>query len=620
MKFHRFLAALGAMAVAAILSAEDPNQLTENDSRMEIAPPGGEFVWVDLDRDGLRDALSLPHSGPLQAFRNLGDGELEDVTRTSGLGAQLGVRVAAACDFDRDQMTDLLLVGPSRSLKLYRQTGALTFEDVTVEFGLPLELPAWHAKWLDYDQDGWLDLQVSAAVNEKLFRNVLGEGFVAVEFGLNEHVARVTSSDQSPTASTDTSHSTVTGYIPIPGAAGGVVGTPGGSTLATGPPSISVPCAGAVEDSANPGICIDASTTPQLGSLYPISQELFVDDATGNVGIGTTSPSEVLEVAGTIRGVANDPQALYVENSTPAISGGGTAIYGTSRGAAPTAQFKKTIGPGLVLEALGTLDNGLSVDYAGATTVTSGLDTTLSLVQLGNSAIFRADNGSGEVFKIRNAGGIVSTADQTGLSSAAVVGVNTNTGSANAIFGESSGTGTTAYFRQNGTGSIIKGENPSGNAVFRVTNTGRVVTSALEITGGGDLVEGFGSSEGILVPGTVVVIDPENEGQLLSSSVTYDRRVAGVVSGAGGVNHGIRMGQEDVLDGENLIAMTGRVYARCSAENGSIEAGDLLTTSSLAGHAMKATDAGQSFGAVIGKAMGSLDEGTGLVLVLVNLQ
>jgi hypothetical protein len=46
----------------------------------------------------------------------------------------------------------------------------------------------------------------------------------------------------------------------------------------------------------------------------------------------------------------------------------------------------------------------------------------------------------------------------------------------------------------------------------------------------------------------------------------------------------------------------------------------MLTTSDIPGHAMKATDRELAYGAVIGKAMTALDEGTGLVLVLVNLQ
>jgi hypothetical protein len=46
----------------------------------------------------------------------------------------------------------------------------------------------------------------------------------------------------------------------------------------------------------------------------------------------------------------------------------------------------------------------------------------------------------------------------------------------------------------------------------------------------------------------------------------------------------------------------------------------MLTTSDLAGHAMKVQDHAKAQGAILGKAMSKLDEGTGLVLVLVTLQ
>ena len=139
------------------------------------------------------------------------------------------------------------------------------------------------------------------------------------------------------------------------------------------------------------------------------------------------------------------------------------------------------------------------------------------------------------------------------------------------------------------------------------------------ITGGADIVEGFDSREA-LEPGTVVAIDPVNAGDLIASSERYDRKVAGIVSGANGVNPGLRLGQDGVLDGEFPVAMSGRVWVKASAENGTIQPGDRLTTAALAGHAMKATDADLWDGAVIGKAMSALDAETGLVLVLVNLQ
>ena len=62
------------------------------------------------------------------------------------------------------------------------------------------------------------------------------------------------------------------------------------------------------------------------------------------------------------------------------------------------------------------------------------------------------------------------------------------------------------------------------------------------------------------------------------------------------------------------------VFPQASAEAGAIRPGDLLTTSATPGHAMRASDRERRSGAVIGKAMGALEQGTGLVLVLVNLQ
>ncbi len=144
--------------------------------------------------------------------------------------------------------------------------------------------------------------------------------------------------------------------------------------------------------------------------------------------------------------------------------------------------------------------------------------------------------------------------------------------------------------------------------------------SVVEVRGA-DVAEGFDQTDGSSAePGTVMVIDEANPGNVKPSATAYDRKVAGIISGAGGVRPGLKLTQDGVADGNNLIAMAGRVYAKVSAENGSIAPGDLLTTSNTAGHAMKATDTEISHGAVIGKAMTELKEGTGLVLVLVNLQ
>ncbi|MHC1725500.1 MAG: hypothetical protein AB9866_05720 [Syntrophobacteraceae bacterium] len=155
--------------------------------------------------------------------------------------------------------------------------------------------------------------------------------------------------------------------------------------------------------------------------------------------------------------------------------------------------------------------------------------------------------------------------------------------------------------------------------------TGRVTTPVLEITGGADLSEKFTvKSVDALpapAPGMVVSINPESPGSLMISSTAYDRKVAGIVSGAGGVNPGMLMSQHGTeADGTSPVALTGRVYCRADASVGSIEPGDLLTTAHTPGHAMKVIDHTKAQGAVLGKAMTGLRGGQGLVLVLVTLQ
>jgi len=148
---------------------------------------------------------------------------------------------------------------------------------------------------------------------------------------------------------------------------------------------------------------------------------------------------------------------------------------------------------------------------------------------------------------------------------------------------------------------------------------GRTKTSVLEITGGSDLAEPFEISDIDSLPkGSLVVIDKNHPGKLKQSTQAYDNCVAGVISGAGGINPGLTLSQEDKFTGGQHVALTGKVYALATTSNGPIEPGDLLTTSNVPGHAMKATDRERAFGAVIGKAMSGLTTGEGLVLVLIQ--
>ena len=100
----------------------------------------------------------------------------------------------------------------------------------------------------------------------------------------------------------------------------------------------------------------------------------------------------------------------------------------------------------------------------------------------------------------------------------------------------------------------------------------------------------------------------------------YDKRVVGVLSGAGSYKPGIIMDKQNSCLHRKPIAMMGKVYCKVNADIASIETGDLLTTSSISGYAMKATDPFKAFGSVIGKALKPLKEGKGLVPILVALQ
>lgn len=191
---------------------------------------------------------------------------------------------------------------------------------------------------------------------------------------------------------------------------------------------------------------------------------------------------------------------------------------------------------------------------------------------------------------------------------------------------------------ENNDGGDIRLNNRDGvetcqlDADYSGSGESRLRVDVVEILGGADLSEQFdvrpapsssrGDDEPIEAqPGMVVSIDPQHLGELIVSTTAYDRTVAGIVSGAGGVKPGLLMGQRNTAaNGKHAVALTGRVWVRATDAGGAIRPGDLLTTSNLPGTAMKVADHDRAQGAIIGKAMSPLDADEGLVLVLVGLQ
>ena len=158
---------------------------------------------------------------------------------------------------------------------------------------------------------------------------------------------------------------------------------------------------------------------------------------------------------------------------------------------------------------------------------------------------------------------------------------------------------------------------PTGGVAIEAN--GLVKVKTLQILGGADLAERF-EVEGSPEPGTVLRIHETRPGSLRVCDEPYCARVAGVVSGANDLAAGIELGRDGNGAHSVPVALSGRVWVRCDAAAGAIHAGDLLTTAAHAGHAMRASDRGRAQGAILGKAMTSLETGAGLVLVLVSLQ
>ncbi len=119
-------------------------------------------------------------------------------------------------------------------------------------------------------------------------------------------------------------------------------------------------------------------------------------------------------------------------------------------------------------------------------------------------------------------------------------------------------------------------------------------------------------------PGTVMVLDGGD--RLRPCCTAYDRKVAGIVSGAGSFRPGIVLDRKPTRAHGVAVALMGKVFCKVDATYAAIDVGDLLTSSPTPGYAMKAADPARAFGAVIGKALQPLVNATGLILVLVALQ
>lgn len=157
------------------------------------------------------------------------------------------------------------------------------------------------------------------------------------------------------------------------------------------------------------------------------------------------------------------------------------------------------------------------------------------------------------------------------------------------------------FFDENSAIAAIEG-NGSGGVTYK--------------TSGADFAEMLPAQEDV-EPTDVLVIDAD--GRLARSTESYQLTVVGVHSSAPGFIGGGTTEEDEPSNGDVPLAVVGVVPVKVSAENGAIQPGDLLVTSDIPGHAM-AAGADPPQGTVIGKALEGLENGTGVIRILVILQ
>jgi hypothetical protein len=363
-----------------------------------------------------------------------------------------------------------------------------------------------------------------------------------------------------------------------------------------------------------------------IGAAPPNGSTNFAIRGDGYVGIGTAQPSARLSVV-----LPNTTEIGNIAHSSTLLTSSGS--LGTTPGEVALASFGLKVGNDLsfgvraIRTAAGTDWNstaiGLGMDVddtprAGAAlflhangNVGIGTSAPVSVLEAAKSA----PGALGPALTLTNTGG--------GANSAVAVDFNTFPESYTGGYNPSSRI--EALDDGNFANDIVFLSNqpgkPSNGLVerMRITSAGNVTVPGDILLTGADCAEYFDVTEGrALEPGTVIVID--QDGAIRESHHAYDKKVAGVISGAGEYKHAIILDQRPSEKGRMPVALVGKVYCKVDAEYSPIQVGDLLTTSPTPGHAMKAAESKRTFGAVIGKALRSLDRGQSLIPILIALQ
>ena len=389
------------------------------------------------------------------------------------------------------------------------------------------------------------------------------------------------------------------------------------------------PVAGKFAAPTGPVNAASTGNTPAVQGISYVSLPTAADpgaklgSATGVVG---QSGSGTGVLGSSVSGYAGQFEGKVIATSsdgnTPAITGKNTAApinIGGVYAAVGDGVSGVSTGGGNGVSGVSTDGNGIS----GASQQGNGVQ--------GTSA---GPNGSG-LYGVHTGGsnGVYGTSVNgravVGISQPGIGGYFQGNGAGVGVWAESkNGDGLHAICHSSQANAVVVSNDAGGNAATFVGNVvclndhnvfGTINVSKDVVLTGADCAEEFDVESSVTVEAGTVMVVVEGAG-LAPSAAAYDRKVAGVISGAGEYRPGLILDRKTSSEGRLPIALVGKVYCKVDAGHGAIEVGDLLTTSSTPGHAMKASDPSLAFGAVLGKALWSLKSGQGMIPILVALQ
>ena len=138
--------------------------------------PTQTAAWADYDNDGdvdlcVGNELSKGDAEastylPCQLFRNNADGTFTDVAAEAGVENRRRTKAVVWGDYDGDRYPDLFVSNLAEFNRLYRNNGDGTFTDVAPRLGVDKPYDSFPSWFWDFDNDGKLDLYVSAYIGE----------------------------------------------------------------------------------------------------------------------------------------------------------------------------------------------------------------------------------------------------------------------------------------------------------------------------------------------------------------------------------------------------------------------------------------------------------------------